>query len=438
VIALAVVALVAASGASSPAGAATTTFEPIEGFVPGLWVDGKDIDDAGVIVGRAEIAPGVGRAFIRRPGGPLTDLGALGSDNESSADALNDAGTVVGSSSPGLGEPSRAFVWTEVAGMADLGTLPGTSSAQATDINASGWIVGNSFGDGSRGWVRDPATGVLTDVGTLPGGSFVRIEAINDAGVAVGIAGDPEVIVPVVWTATAGLTRIPVPAGTPAYNPTAINDVGQVVGSMLDEVGDRHRSFVHDLATGTTIELGGFGSSMAVDIDDRGFAVGSAAESDFAPRVLAVWDTVNGTSWSYPFPNPAADLGSIGTIGGGGQLLATALADGAAQAFVGQLVVAPGPVTDLAFDDATCGEPTLSWGPPDFDGFGSVRYRVSSDGTVLAEISGTTFSDPRLVSGELNVLAVNDAGASSSADQLLVTSCTPPPTPVVVQPTFTG
>lgn len=438
---IATMVVMVASGVSSPvdAATATATFEPIEGFGPGLWVDGRDIDAAGVIVGRADITPGVARAFIRRPGGPLTDLGVLGSGDESDATALNRAGTVVGTSTTTPDGDTRAFVWTEEAGMVDLGTLPGTSNSQATDINASGWIVGNSFGDGSRGWVRDPATGVLTDVGTLPGGSLVRLEAINDAGAAVGVAGDPEVTVPVVWTATAGLTRIPVPAGSPLYNPTAINDVGQVVGTMLDDEGSRHRSFVHDLKTGTTIELGGFGSSMALDIDDRGIAVGSASDTYWGPKVLAVWDTTTGASWSYPLPDATTDLGSIDTIGERGQLLATELVGGVARAFLGQLVVAPGPVTDLVFTDTGCGGgPTLSWGPPEFDGFGSVRYRVYSGGNVLAELAATSYSDPRLAGGEVNVLAFNEAGESLPPDQIVVLDCIAPSNPVVVQPLFTG
>lgn len=71
-------------------------------------------------------------------------LGAIGGDSPfSRANALNDNGQVVGSSSTST--RSHAFLWDGESGMQDLGTLPDGAFSEAYGINNAGEIVGTSI-----------------------------------------------------------------------------------------------------------------------------------------------------------------------------------------------------------------------------------------------------------------------------------------------------
>jgi probable HAF family extracellular repeat protein len=71
------------------------------------------------------------------------DLGTLsGEAGASIANAINDRGQVVGSSSTASGE-GHAFFW-ERGSMVDMGTLPGGTSSDALAINRRGQVAGIS------------------------------------------------------------------------------------------------------------------------------------------------------------------------------------------------------------------------------------------------------------------------------------------------------
>ena len=86
----------------------------------------------------------------------MMDLGTLGDDG-SVAEAVNDAGQVVGSSSVASGV-ERAFIWTAHDGMVALPSLTENGGSAAHDINDRGTIVGNSTNVNGRAtavmWVR--------------------------------------------------------------------------------------------------------------------------------------------------------------------------------------------------------------------------------------------------------------------------------------------
>ncbi len=120
---------------------------------------GMGINDAGDVVGWAEVPGVVGqRATLWKESGAV-DLGTLGGD-QSTALAINANGQVVGYSnlSP-HGEATHAMLWAEESGLIDLNGLldAATRSAgwiltDARDINDGGWIVGQAYNVQSDVW----------------------------------------------------------------------------------------------------------------------------------------------------------------------------------------------------------------------------------------------------------------------------------------------
>jgi len=143
-------------------------------------------------------------AFLAAPGHAMQDLGVLGvspgapdAQISSSANAINNSGQIVGSST--YNHPAsvpfnavHAFLTTATGPMQDLGTLGGNSSS-AAGINASGQIVGRSTTTGevaTHGFLY--SGGIMYDLNNLVTGSSMEINvvfSINDLGQIVGTAG---------------------------------------------------------------------------------------------------------------------------------------------------------------------------------------------------------------------------------------------------------
>jgi probable HAF family extracellular repeat protein len=153
---------------------------------PFLWQDGRMID-LGTLGGTEGVTGsfgGSGGRAINRRGqvvgtSNLKDLGTLGGDN-GEAYYINDAGAVVGRADVPGSQSHHAFLW-ERGVMADLGVLDGQPCSTAIDVNSKGQIIidtgicGVGGGPGAL-WEN----GTLYDLNTLiPPNSGVTVGDVN-------------------------------------------------------------------------------------------------------------------------------------------------------------------------------------------------------------------------------------------------------------------
>ena len=169
----------------------------------------RDINNAGQIVGTVE------RSAVRweADSGAVLMLGDLpGGQRFSSANAINEAGQIVGQSDSADGV--RAILWTKGI-MIDLGVLPGTSESAALDINGLAQVVGESRDNEGRSSAFLWSAGEMFDlnqlVTNLVGWQLIRAHAINDQGWIVGQALAPD------GSAFHAFLLMPVPEGGAAW-----------------------------------------------------------------------------------------------------------------------------------------------------------------------------------------------------------------------------
>ncbi len=220
-----------------------------------LWY-AQAINDAGLVVGQSS----AGHAALFKPQtGEFKDLGTFAGENDqnnpyrSDAWGINNLGQVVGYSELGekdndKGEfPRHAFLWTAEEGMRDLGTLAGLpeASSEASGINDAGQIVGWSRTSNEETHAFIYANGQMSDLGLL-NHYYAEAHAINQSGQVVGksrlfLSANEAVDHAVLWTPSA--TAAPPSLGdiTTATNPLAINTILNVSASFTDpDVGDTH------------------------------------------------------------------------------------------------------------------------------------------------------------------------------------------------------
>lgn len=211
------------------------------GTLGGSTAAATAINNSGQVVGwSAAILPGGAveqHAFLWTAPGGLRDLGTLGGD--SWAYGINGSGQVVGAAanvSPGGTLVQHAFLWTAAGGLQDLGTLGGDNSS-ANAINDSGLIVGfSNTGGGQQHAFLRTAGGSMQDLGDLGGGAS-GANGINSSGQVVGwslAAGG--IRHALVWTATGGMQDLNnLVANPPAKDflsdARAINARGQIIGT---------------------------------------------------------------------------------------------------------------------------------------------------------------------------------------------------------------
>lgn len=209
---------------------------------------GADINSSGQVVGRFTDVELVNnsrdKAFIWDLNNGMQSIGTLGG-NFSEAQAINDNGQIVGSSTTSFGY-QKASLWDEINGISDLGAL-GHNASKAFDINDSGQIVGQTrinWSTQHRAAFWD-ASGSIQDLGALPGG-YSEAYGINVSGQVVGYSvtdNGPNSGAAIVWDEVNGVRNlndlVDLASGWNINTATAINNSGQIVGYGSLDGGDR-------------------------------------------------------------------------------------------------------------------------------------------------------------------------------------------------------
>ena len=192
------------------------------------------INDAGVIVGWAETSLNVRHAF-QWSGGVMADIHPGNDEDSSDASDINNAGVIVGAERLPNSNYWRALKW-EPGGAPPmhLGTLGDENGAEA--VNDLSQISGYfSFATSSLSgflWLPDPAYGLPAGMNNL-GVDAGSAHSINDSGQVIGSGSGTA---PYLWQAgilTPLANLLPPGSGWTISNAAAINDKGQIVGAGM-------------------------------------------------------------------------------------------------------------------------------------------------------------------------------------------------------------
>jgi probable HAF family extracellular repeat protein len=195
-----------------------------------------DISDGGLIVGEFDITgDGLGFLGFLCDGETVVNLGTMPNGGQSVAEAVNNAGVVVGYWANPVFGLEHGFRW-EGGVMSDLGPILGTPKGGATDINelghVTGWM-GSSFGLDNRAFILQGES--LIALPPVPGGYTSVAQALNNRGDAGGrgIYTDPDTgntfSRAFAWV-DGVMNRIDPLPGLSRSSARGINDAQQVVG----------------------------------------------------------------------------------------------------------------------------------------------------------------------------------------------------------------
>jgi len=280
------------------------------GTLGGLFSEAWGINESGQIVGHSHVLPGGGaHAFRYDPWMGMVYLGALGGE-AGNANRINDAGVAVGWSELADGS-THATIWDATNQPFDLGTFGGTQS-EALDINAAGHIVGwattradNQGDEQMRAFIYDG--GELVPLGPA-GARASSAQAINEAGQVIGFSTSyAEYMTAFLWDEQQGLQDLG-NLGGDTIIPWGINNAASPVAvGFADDAQSEGVAFVWDAAHGVRdlnalipADSGWIRLREARGINDAGQIVGYGLRMDGWHAFLLT-----------PVPEPTAALGLL-------------------------------------------------------------------------------------------------------------------------------
>ena len=256
--------------------------------------------------------PALARSNVASSTGvPVTVLPSLG--GSASARAINDAGTIVGTSVEVTRSSSTSYAikWTVVNGAWTIAKLPGGQGAAAYAINGNETIVGQSSERRAVMWTLGGGPVVLgcpQDVG--PDYAL----GINTQETVVGARSDVSPGRAVVWTKGGCREDLPsLPNGGGSAEARAINDGGTVAGHAYDAANNewavvwtRETDPATMVTTWVIHQLDAPGQAGAWNINGAGNVVGS-----FFPCVPGT-GTCRAHAMLWPAGSAGTDLGTLG------------------------------------------------------------------------------------------------------------------------------
>lgn len=199
----------------------------------------NDMNGHGQVVGQSDLAGDQTSHPFLWDGRALRDLGTLGGTN-GGANWINETGAVIGEADLPGSQVHHGFLWQSGV-MTDLGTLNGDPCSLADAMNDRGQIVGSSTDCQTRLSAFLWEHGVIADLNTLVAPSDLHVReahAITDRGEIVGVGvlpnGDSHdvVLIPADLAASEGLTsNAPAPGTT---SPTTAQQ-GRTTRCALEE-----------------------------------------------------------------------------------------------------------------------------------------------------------------------------------------------------------
>jgi probable HAF family extracellular repeat protein len=372
------------------------------GTLGGNFSSANAINNAGQVVGESETASGGSHAVLWQDGKPQ-DLGTLPRGNSSSASGINNDGQIVGTDT--TSGNNRAFLWQDGKPQ-DLGTLFGDNFSSANGINNAGQVVGTSSTSGTNPRAFLWQDGMMSELGMLPGGNFSNAYGINNAGQVVGISSNPGgVAQAVLWDRSVPQNLGTLPGGN-FSNAYGINNAGQVVGNS--GIGNGNHAFLWQ--NGVLQDLGtlpGGNLSSANSINNAGQVVGNSGTGSGNNRAF-LWQN-NWMSDLNELISPASGwdaLQNATAINDKGQIVGSGTIGGQTRAFL--MTPSSSPPNLSREGSITVGNISTAGGPVILSATGNINQTgaITSAG---GEISLTT-SGGNITTGTLNSSSTSSNG----------------------------